>query len=232
MKKIIYLTSLALALSFNVNASFANHDIDNLSADVAIEKLQQGNERFMKSHSKHPDESKKRRKEMLKGQHPFVVILSCSDSRVPLEIIFDQGIGDLFEIRNAGNVLNEHVIGSIEYAVMHCGVKLIVIMGHQDCGAIAATLSGVSETKYIKALEDSIQPAIEDCKEKGIEVNSDNVVKAHVMQDIKELLEQDTELVKYMKDHDVKIVPAYYHLDSGKVEFLNQETVEEVINKE
>jgi len=157
---------------------------------------------------------------MLKGQHPFVVILSCSDSRVPLEIIFDQGLGDLFEVKNAGNVLDEHVIGSIEYAVMHCGVKLIVIMGHQDCGAIAATLSGISETKYIKSLEDSIQPAIEKCKCKGLEINSDNVVKAHVMQDIEELMQQDVDLVKFMKEHDVKIIPAYYHLDSGKVEFL------------
>ena len=95
-------------------------------------------------------------------------------------------------------------------------------MGHQDCGAIAATLSGVSETKYIKSLEDSIQPAVEQCKLKGLEVNSDNVVKAHVMQDIEELMEQDVELVKYMKEHNVKIVPAYYHLDSGKVDFLKK----------
>ena len=157
---------------------------------------------------------------MLKGQHPFVIILSCSDSRVPPELIFDQGLGDIFEIRNAGNVLNDHVIGSIEYAVMHCGVKLIVIMGHQDCGAINATLSGVSETKYIQALEDSIQPAVEKCILNKLEVNSDNVVKAHVMQDIEELMEQDHELVEYMKKHDVKIIPAYYHLDSGKVDFL------------
>ena len=92
-------------------------------------------------------------------------------------------------------------------------------MGHQDCGAIAATLSGVSETKYIKSLEDSIQPAVEDCKEKGLEVNSDNVVKAHVRQDIDELMTQDVELVKYMKKHKVKIVPAYYHLDTGMVDF-------------
>ena len=137
-------------------------------------------------------------------------------------MIFDQGLGDLFEIKNAGNVLDDHVIGSIEYAVMHCGVKLIVIMGHQDCGAINATLSGVSETKYIKSLEDSIQPAVEQCKLKGLEVNSDNVVKAHVMQDIEELMEQDHYLVDYMKKHKVKIVPAYYHLDTGKVEFLNK----------
>lgn len=221
MKKIFVSSLVALGLVFSNSICYA-HNIDNISAKDALKKLKDGNERFVQLHMKHPDASKKRRKAMLNGQHPFVVILSCSDSRVPPELIFDQGLGDIFEIRNAGNVLNKHVIGSIEYAVMHCGVKLIVIMGHQDCGAINATLSGVSETEYIQALENSIQPAVEDCKKKGLEVNSDNVVKAHIMQDINELLEQDVELVKYMKKNDVKIVPAYYHLDSGKVDFLQK----------
>ena len=221
MKKFIYITALIFAFVIKSSAVFA-HNIDNLSAEEALKKLKDGNKRFVTMHQKHPDDDKKRRKEMLKGQHPFVVILSCSDSRVPPELIFDQGLGDIFEIRNAGNVLNKHVIGSIEYAVMHCGVKLVVIMGHQDCGAIKATLSGVSETEYIKALEDSIQPAVEDCKSKGLEVNSDNVVKAHVMQDINELLSEDAELVRYMQKHKVKIIPAYYHLDSGKVDFLSK----------
>ena len=218
MKKKILLFSCALALSFN--CALASHNIDNLSAKDALKKLEKGNERFVKMNLKHPDSDKKRRKQMLKGQHPFVVILSCSDSRVPPELIFDQGLGDIFEIRNAGNVLNDHVIGSIEYAVMHCGVKLIVIMGHQDCGAIAATLSGVSETKYIKALEDSIQPAIEDCKKNNLKITSDNVVKAHVAQDIDELLKSDEEFKNFMDKHNVKIMPAYYHLDTGKVDFL------------
>lgn len=221
MKKTITFLTLICSLALNSNVCFANNS-NNLSADEAIKKLTEGNVRFVELREKHPDSNKKRRHEMLKGQHPFVVILSCSDSRVPPELIFDQGLGDIFEIRNAGNVLDEHVIGSIEYAVMHCGVKLIVIMGHQDCGAIAATLSGKSETKYIKSLEDSIQPAVEDCKKHGLDVTSDNVVKAHVMQDIEELLTQDTALVKYMKENNVRIIPAYYHLDTGRVDFLNK----------
>jgi len=222
MKKTIFSLSLLLALTFNVGATFASHDIENLSAREAMQKLKEGNKRFVKNQAQHPDESLERKKEMLKGQRPFVVILSCSDSRVPPELIFDQGIGDIFEIRNAGNVLNNHVIGSIEYAIMHLGVKLVLIMGHQDCGAVAATLSGKYETKFIQSLEDSIQPAIEDCKKQGLEVNSDNVVKAHIMQNINELFSQDKDLLKYMEDHDVKIVPAYYHLDSGKVDFLKK----------
>lgn len=217
MKKTLILSLFSITMLFN--SAFA-HNIDNLSAQEALKKLQEGNERFVKFHQKHPDENKKRRKAMLKGQHPFVVILSCSDSRVPPELIFDQGLGDIFEIRNAGNVLDDHIIGSIEYAVMHCGVKLIVIMGHQDCGAINATLSGVSETKYIKSLEDSILPAIENCKKENIEITPDNVSKAHVRQDIDELLKQDNELVKYMKENNVEIIPAYYNIDTGKVEFI------------
>ena len=221
MKRVVILLILVLGYIFTSGLGYA-HEVENISAEEALEKLKQGNQRFVSLKPIHPDATQKRLKSMIDGQHPFVVILSCSDSRVPLELIFDQGFGDLFEVKNAGNVLNEHVIGSIEYAVMHCGVKLIVIMGHQDCGAIKATLSGVSETKYIKALEDSIQPAVEDCKNQGLEVNCDNVVKAHVIQDIEELLSKDTELVKYMKEHDVKIVPAYYHIDNGKVDFLEE----------
>ena len=217
MKKILSTLTLSAMLLTNVTLA---HGVDNLSAKESLKKLKEGNKRFVEMKLQHPDSDKKRRDEMLKGQHPFVVVLSCSDSRVPPELIFDQGLGDIFEIRNAGNVLDEHVIGSIEYAVMHCGVKLVVIMGHQDCGAINATLSGVSETKYIQSLEDSIKPAVEECKKNGLEINSDNVVKAHVMQDIRELFEQDADLVKFVKEHDVKTVPAYYHLDTGKVDFL------------
>ena len=218
MKK-IFLLSLML-LSFGLKACASGHS-EGIPADEALTKLKEGNQRFVQMKQQHPDESLQRRKEMREGQHPFAAILSCSDSRVPLELIFDQGFGDLFEIKNAGNVLDDHVVGSIEYAVMHAGVKLVVIMGHQDCGAVAATLSGKYETKFIKSLEDSIKPAIKKCKEDNLEVNSDNVVREHVAQDIEELMKQDTELVRYMKEHNVKLVPAYYSIDTGKVEFLD-----------
>lgn len=220
MKKIFIL--LVVMVSFCLNAPASQHT-EGLPADEALTKLKEGNQRFVEMKSQHPDESLQRRKEMQEGQHPFAAILSCSDSRVPLEVIFDQGLGDLFEIKNAGNVLDKHVIGSIEYAVMHAGVKLVVIMGHQDCGAVAATLSGKYDTKFIKSLEDAIKPAIKLCKKHNKAVNSDNVVRAHVMQDIDELMSKDTELVRYMKSHDVKLVPAYYSIETGKVEFLTSE---------
>lgn len=220
MKKL--LLSIIASFSFMLYSCASEHATSGLSAEESLAKLKEGNKRFVEMKQQHPDESIERRQEMKYGQHPFAAILSCSDSRVPLELIFDQGLGDLFEIKNAGNVLDEHVIGSIEYAVMHAGVKLVVIMGHQDCGAVAATLSGEYDTKFIKSLEDSIQPAIKKCKKDKLEVNSDNVVRKHVAQDIEELMSQDTELVNYMKKHNVKLVPAYYSIETGKVEFLNE----------
>ena len=220
MKKILLLSLMMFSMGFKVCAS---EHAEGIPAEEALKKLMDGNQRFVEMKQQHPDESIERRKEMREGQHPFAAILSCSDSRVPLELIFDQGFGDLFEIKNAGNVLDEHVIGSIEYAVMHTGVKLVVIMGHQDCGAVAATLSGKYDTKFIKSLEDSIKPAIKKCKADNLEVNSDNVVREHVMQDIEELMSKDTELVKYMKEHRVMLVPAYYSIETGKVEFMRRQ---------
>lgn len=214
MKKIC----LILGLICSLNAVVAN-EAANLSADEALAKLKTGNANFAKMHLTHPDTDKKRRVELLGGQHPFVAILSCSDSRVPPELIFDQGLGDIFEIRNAGNVLDEHIIGSIEYAVMHLGVKLVVIMGHSDCGAIKATLAQGRETDYIETLKKAIKPAVLQCqKENNLSV--DNVVKVHAKNDVKNLLEQDKELNEYIKAHGVSIIPAYYNLETGLVEFF------------
>ncbi len=215
MKKLI----LVFTMCFFALGAFAN-EVNNLSSDEAMLKLTEGNARFATRHLKHPDISKRRQGEMLKGQHPYVAILSCSDSRVPPEIIFDQGLGDIFEIRNAGNVLDTHIIGSIEYAVVHLGVKLVVIMGHQDCGVINAAMSGGKESEFIESLKKPIANAIEECKKQNM-LTPDNVVKVHVKNEVKSLLQQDRELNEYVKKHNVKIIPAFYHLDSGKVEFLD-----------
>lgn len=213
MKKII----IALAFMLSMTQAFAT-DTSNVSADDALVKLKAGNDRFVKHHMKHPDEYKTRRKELVKGQHPFVAILSCSDSRVPTEIIFDQGLGDVFSIRNAGNVLDEHVMGSIEYAVEHLGVNLIVVLGHESCGAVAAAMSDHKETKAIESLKLAIEPAVCQCKEEN-NYTSENVIKAHVKLDVEDIL-SDQDLCEYMHKHNVKIIPAYYNLTTGKVDFL------------
>jgi len=214
MKKII----LTLFLIFIATNAFAS-DTQNLSSDEALLKLKQGNKHFASSRLKHPDESHHRRDELVKGQHPFAAILSCSDSRVPTEIIFDQGLGDIFTIRNAGNVLDEHILGSIEYAVEHLGINLVVVMGHESCGAIEAAMSKHHDTKAIESLKKSIEPAICECKRTNT-YTYENVIKTHAKLDVENIL-KDKDLCDYIAKHNVKIIPAYYHLNTGKVEFLN-----------
>ncbi|MDD3236646.1 MAG: carbonic anhydrase [Candidatus Gastranaerophilales bacterium] len=218
MKQLLKILTLGVILASIQLNSLANTK-PNISAEEAMQKLINGNDRFVGQKFKHPDQTKERRQELLKGQMPFVAILSCSDSRVPPEIIFDQGLGDIFEIRNAGNVKDDQVIGSIEYAVVHCGVRLIVIMGHQDCGAVKATLSHNKESKYIESLTKDIEPAIDMAKCQKGDFTA-NVEKDHAILTVKRILAEDKTLKEYIKDEGLKIVPAYYHLDSGKVEFL------------
>lgn len=215
MKKILL---SILTFIFVSNIAIASEHVQNLSADEALKKLKEGNKNFVEMKMKHPDISKTRRIEMLNGQNPFVAILSCSDSRVPPEIIFDQGLGDIFEIRNAGNVVNEHVIGSIEYAVYHLGVKLVVIMGHQNCGAVGAALSSEKESKYIEDLKKAIEPAVRTCKKQN-RLSYENVIKENIKHDIQMISQKDEKLANYMKEHDVKVVQAYYNLNTGEVEF-------------
>lgn len=212
MKKIILILAI-LVFATSAKAS----EVANLSAQDALVRLKQGNERFVKMKLKHPDTSIKKRLELTKGQHPFVTILSCSDSRVPVELIFDQGLGDIFVIRNAGNVLDEHVVGSIEYAVEHLGTNLVVVLGHQSCGAVGAAMSHDKDSKAIESLKKEIEPAIKACQCEN-KYTYENVIKKHAKQEVDELL-ADSEFRGLIEKHQLIIMPAYYNLDTGKVEF-------------
>lgn len=213
MKKIV-LTLIMLLFSAQVWAS----TILNVPDDIALQMLKKGNYRFYSYTMKHPNQSKIRREKLIAGQHPFAVILTCSDSRVVPELIFDQGLGDLFVIRNAGNVIDEHVLGSIEYAVKHLGVNLVVVMGHESCGAVGAAMKDEKESPGLESIKESIKPAIEACK-KGNSYSYENVIKSHARL-VNDAILQDKGLAEYMKRHDVKIVPAFYCLQTGQVEFL------------
>src|SRR5438067_11616610 len=131
----------------------------------AIAKLKEGNARYTSGNLQHPGQTTERRAELAKSQHPFAIIVSCSDSRVPPEIVFDQGLGDLFVVRVAGNVIDDHSQGSIEYAVDHLAVRLIVVLGHQSCGAVKAAKETIAAktkaTAHIQSLITAIQPAVE-----------------------------------------------------------------------
>lgn len=215
MKKIILTLSLLLVTSY----AFAIES-PSMQPDIAFDRLKKGNDRFVAYQMKHPNTDKARRDKLVVGQHPFAVVLTCSDSRVAPEIIFDQGLGDIFVIRNAGNVLDEHVMGSIEYAVEHLGVNLIIVLGHESCGAVGAAMKEEIASPAIESIKTSIKPAIEKCKKDNC-YTYDNVIKANVKLNVNNILENE-EIKEYSKKHDIRVMPAYYNLVTGKVEFLKE----------
>jgi carbonic anhydrase len=218
-----------------------------VSPAEAISRLKDGNGRYT-SGNPHPDESSeeraymaknsyenagmtflgmtadqaaKRRAELTKSQHPFAIIVSCSDSRVPPEIVFDQGLGDLFVLRVAGNVIDDHSLGSIEYAVDHLAVRLILVLGHQRCGAVKAARETIAAKGtapgHIQSLVTAIQPAVEITAKGDLEAtimaNVDHVVQA---------LRSSTPILKPKADSgQIRVVGAYYSLDTGSVTFLD-----------
>ena len=139
------------------------HDVA-IDADEALKRLLDGNKRYLSGHAKGPNRSSARRTELARAQHPIAVIVSCSDSRVPPELLFDQGFGDVFVVRSAGNIVDSIGLGSIEYAVDHLGTKLILVLGHERCGAVTAAMQSGDAPGNIKSVVDAIKPAVEKGK--------------------------------------------------------------------
>ncbi len=175
----------------------------------ALQALKAGNERFVTGNLSNKDTYAEDRKALCAGQHPFAVVLCCSDSRVAPEIIFDQKLGDLFVIRNAGNIVDEEVLGSIEYAVEHLETPLVVVMGHSACGAVTATCQGGDLPGHILDLAKRIKPSLDQ----GCCI--DDNARRHAKRMAK-LIEED-EIVHHV---GAKIVAAFYNLESGQVEWL------------
>ena len=188
----------------------------------AIAKLKEGNGRYASGKLQHPGQTTERRAELTKDQHPFAVIVSCSDSRVPPEIVFDQGLGDLFVVRVAGNVIDDHGLGSIEYAVDHLGARLIVVLGHQSCGAVKAaveTPAGKSLGPNLDYLIKAIRPAVERAASDVDAVGLRAAILANVEETINDLLEQSTILKHLAESGQVTLVGAYYELTTGRAHF-------------
>lgn len=185
--------------------------LDNLTAEEALEKLKTGNVKYLSSVSGSGNISSALRAETaLNGQHPYAIIISCSDSRVIPESIFSAGIGDLFVIRVAGNVMDDHQLGSVEYAASHLGVKLIVVLGHDRCGAVDAAINHDPDG-YIKFITDEIRKAI------GDETDEYKACCLNVQHSIK-IIEDSFEIHRE-EEHGLKVVGAVYHLESGFVDF-------------
>jgi carbonic anhydrase len=194
---------------------------DFVPADQALTKLMEGNRRYVSHKEKHPDETLARRKELQNGQHPFAVILSCADSRVPPELIFDEGLGDLFVVRIAGNIVDDDDLGSMEYAVEHLNTRLILVLGHEKCGAVSAAVEGGNPPGHLKSLVSAIQPAVEETRNiPGDKVH--NCVIANARRVARQIRESEPVLKELVQQGTVKVVAADYALDSGVVTLLDE----------
>jgi carbonic anhydrase len=157
--------------------------------------------------------------EVAKGQHPIAIIVGCSDSRVAPEIVFDQGLGDLFVVRVAGNVVDDHAIGSIEYAVEHLHASLIVVLGHDRCGAVQAAISGDDAPGHIQSLVESIRPAVEAAKSEPGDL-LDNAINENVRRVVNQLQTSQPILGQEVQEGHLQVVGARYLLDGGSVRFF------------
>ncbi|WP_413173704.1 carbonic anhydrase [Anabaena azotica] len=187
--------------------------------DEALKALLDGNERFASRKRRYGHQSYSRLQEVAKGQKPFASILGCADSRVPAEIVFDQGLGDLFVCRVAGNIAAPEEIGSLEYGSLVLGAKVILVLGHERCGAVSATLKGEEVPGKIGSLLEAIKPGVEKSKDQPGD-KLENACKANILVQI-ENLKSSPVLAELIKSNKLKIVGGYYDLDSGKVNLVS-----------
>jgi carbonic anhydrase len=189
-----------------------------LSHEEALERLAEGNRRFANNESYHQGVGVDTRQRMAQGQQPFAVILTCADSRVAPTQIFDHGLGDVFSIRIPGNVPTDAVVGGIEYAVKYLACQLVVVMGHERCGAAQAAIDGERDAHFY-AITDLIQPAVARARTlKGDLL--ENCIRVHATMVAQNLRHQGPILSKTLQEGHLKVIPAYYRFETGIVEFL------------
>lgn len=213
----IRIAAAAAALSINL---FAQKAVMQTSADQSLRMLQEGNERYAAGRLSYPNQNAARRAEVAAGQHPIAAVPSCADSRVPPELIFDCGLGDLLVVRVAGNIADNAIAGSLEYAVEHLHVSLIVVLGHQKCGAVSAAVQGGSPKTHIDSLIDAINPAVAAVKGKTGDI-IDNAIRANVMRVVDQLKADPPILTKELREGKLKIVGGVYSLDTGRMTLLD-----------
>jgi carbonic anhydrase len=189
-------------------------------------RLKNGNERFYQEKSVHPNISHKRILEVSKEQHPFAIIISCSDSRAPDEIVFDQGLGDLFVIRTAGNVIADIGLGSIEYAIEHLNVKCILIMGHEQCGAVKAFATHLHPDNHVSTILDTLMNEVEIQKLETMNNRADYVsklVRANVAHQVRKIIHSSIQMEQKVRNKELKIQGAIYDIENGRVSFMKDD---------
>jgi len=195
--------------------------------DQAIQQLTDGNARYVQERSSHPNPGAARRLQTAtEGQHPFATILSCADSRVPLEVVFDQGLGDIFVVRVAGNVCGVDELGSIEYGVDHVGTPLMVVLGHTQCGAVMAAAMHAEVHGNIKALIEQIAPAVVKAQAAHADLHGKDLIpaatEANVWQSIEDLFAKSHTMRHCVHEGKAKVVGAIYDIKTGQVHWLGE----------
>jgi len=209
--------SLASVLGLNLTQPEPVLSQNNMTPDQALNQLMTGNKRFINSKRTNPNQNTVRLKEVAQGQNPFAAVLSCADSRVPVEILFDQGFGDIFVVRNAGNVGTPEEIGSLEFGTLVLGAKVLMVIGHESCGAVKATMEQAQVPGSISSILDQIKPAISNYigqqkDPKMFKMAIETNVKFQV-----EKLKSSPVLSQLITENKLKIVGAYYELATGKI---------------
>lgn len=204
-----------------------NPNPNPVSAEEAKRRLIEGNRRFVNENRQYPNQSKRRLQSVSKKQYPYAAILGCADSRVPPEIIFDQGLGDLFVVRIAGNIASNETIGSLEYATANLGTQLIVVLGHKGCGAVSAAFDNQPDNGKINSIVDDIRPSLSPNSRtrrnssNNNDVNDDNNAVINNIEYQARKLQNNSQIIdKLIRDDRLKIVGAYYDINTGKVRFL------------
>jgi len=224
MNKLKFAVLVLVAASF-LAVRAAENESAGFSPEEALSRLKNGNDRFVEGTAKHPRTDAARRAETVKdGQHPIATVIACSDSREPVEIVCDQGVGDVFIIRVAGNVCNTDEIASVEYGVGHLGTPVCVVMGHTNCGAVTAAATDAELHGNLPALIGFIYPAVQRAKKSHPELSGKALVpaaiEANVWLSIENLFHRSAEVRKHAAEGKVLVVGAIYDLASGKITWL------------
>src|SRR5258708_17218266 len=218
MVRALMLLALVGLSIVTTRAVIAAVNAPTMSAADALKLLLEGNQRFISGRLEHPNQTPARRTEIAKGQHPFAAVLACSDSRTAPEIIFDRGLGDLFVVRVAGNVADQVVIESLDYSVKHLGVRIVMILGHNRCGAVTAAVAGHEEEGDGGPMLSELRPAV--AASKGMAGDPvENAVRENVKL-VKKKLATSEELSAMVKSGGLQIVGGIYDLDTGKIQMM------------
>lgn len=208
---------------FAAQPTLSEAQFRKLYRDTSLLLLKEGNQRYATSKSQHPSLEENRRVSIAKeGQEPFVTILACADSRVPPELLFDRGLGELFVVRVAGNVAGVDELASIEYGVGHLHTPILLVLGHSKCGAVTAAAQGTALHGHLPSLVANIRPAVERAKDVGGTDIVASAIRENIWQGIHDIITKSEVIQQCVREGSVKVIGALYDIDSGKVEWLGE----------